>query len=80
LHGATMDMRKKAPRDYGLDRGASIGALWAGRIKRAITVWWERWRSAATLGNYSRDGAAEKGPARVGLERGKSALGLGGKN
>ena len=39
LHGATMDMRKKAPRDYGLDRGASIGALWAGRIKRAITVW-----------------------------------------
>ena len=25
---------KKAPREYGLDRGARIGALWAGRLAR----------------------------------------------
>ena len=80
MHGATMDMRKKAPRDYGLDRGASIGALWAGRIKRAITVW----VGAVALGGNPRKlltrWCGRKSPARVGLERGKSALGLGGKN
>jgi len=37
MHGA--GMRKKPRASVGLDRGASMGALWAGRIKRAITVW-----------------------------------------
>ena len=27
MHGATTDIGKKAPREYGLDRGASIGAF-----------------------------------------------------
>jgi hypothetical protein len=53
----------KAPREYGLNRGASIGALWAGRIKRAMTVAPSR-RSAATLGNYSR-GGRQKTPRRA---------------
>jgi hypothetical protein len=28
------EQQKKAPREYGLDRGASIGALWQGESAR----------------------------------------------
>jgi hypothetical protein len=65
----------------GLDCGASIGALWAGRIKRAITVWYEQERSAATLGNYSRHCAEKKAPhegTRTGQRCVQARLGLGG--
>jgi hypothetical protein len=61
MHGATMDVRKK-PRGELWARAGQTSALGQGRIKRAMTVAHRR-RSAATLGNYSRDGAAEKSPA-----------------
>src|SRR5277367_4018416 len=79
MHGASMGMRKKPRASVGLDRGASMGALWAGRIKRAITVW----VGAVALGGNPRKLLARwcgrKKPRASGTRTGQERAWAGGQ-